>query len=53
MIETAIQAEEVLDTPAATIMRHGVVSTAETRASPASRTRWAIIVCTRSSSSIA
>ena len=29
MIETAIQAEEVLDTPVARIMRHGVVSIAE------------------------
>jgi CBS domain-containing protein len=29
MIETAIQAEEVLDTPVAKIMRHGVVSIAE------------------------
>ena len=29
MIETAIQAEEVFDTPVARIMRHGVVSIAE------------------------
>jgi CBS domain-containing protein len=29
MVETAIQAQEVLDTPVARIMRHGVVSIAE------------------------